>query len=99
MKRRMKGKPMKAIQTKYLGPTDTKGIRIKASDSDNNSVTIHVDNSLNSEQNHYHAAEELCRKMKWSGTYAGGHTKHGMVWVCIDSRYQFTRLATDDKEQ
>ena len=45
---------MKAIITKYIGPTDTRGSRIKASDEDGNSITIGYD----------HAAERSARVLR-----------------------------------
>lgn len=57
---------MKAIRTRYLGPSNVKGSRCKASDEDGNQITIGWDNSLNSKGNHRKAAEALCRKMGWS---------------------------------
>jgi hypothetical protein len=75
---------MKAIQTKYLGPTNTKGSRIKAYDCDNNAVTVSYDYSLNSEGNHHKAAIALAEKMGWKGNISGGHVSKGMVWVFVD---------------
>lgn len=73
---------MKAISTKYYGPTNTRGSRIKASDSDNNNATVSYNYALNSEDNHIAAAMALCNKMGWSdSTLHGGHTKTGMVFV------------------
>lgn len=56
---------MKAILTKYVGPSNTRGGRIIASDSDNNRVTISYPHELSSEQAHRKAAEALCKKMNW----------------------------------
>jgi hypothetical protein len=58
---------MKAIVTKYFGPTDTKGSRIKASDEDGNSITIPYDYALSGEALHKKAAIALCEKMHWDG--------------------------------
>jgi hypothetical protein len=76
---------MKAIETKFYGPTNTKGSRITACDCDNNKVTLSYDHSLNSEQNHRAAAVALCNKMQWSRseTLCGGHTKSGMCFVFV----------------
>ena len=72
---------MKAITTKYFGPTNTRGSRIKAYDCDKNSVSIPYDSRLNSEGNHRKAAIALAEKMNWHGTLMGGHVDKGMVWV------------------
>jgi hypothetical protein len=81
---------MKAIETKYFGPTNVKGSRIIASDSDNNKVICSYDHSLNSEDNQIVAAKALCKKMNWSGSLWGGHTKSGMVFVWADSNLSFS---------
>ena len=56
---------MKAIKTKYIGPTNFKGARIKASDCDSNSITIPYPHELDSHQAHMLAAVKLCEKMQW----------------------------------
>lgn len=72
---------MKAISTRYKGPTDTKGARIIATDSDNNRVTISYPYELSGEDVHRKAAEALCAKMGWTGKLIGGGTKQGYVFV------------------
>lgn len=72
---------MKAISTRYKGPTDTKGARIVATDSDNNRVTISYPYELSGEDVHRKAAEALCAKMGWTGKLIGGGTKQGYVFV------------------
>ena len=78
---------MKAIQTKYLGPTNNRGSRIKAFDCDGNSVTISYDSSKNSDANHRTAAVTLAEKMNWKGTISGGYVDKGMVWVFVGDIY------------
>lgn len=65
---------MKAIQVKYLGPTNVRGSRLKASDGDGNSVTISYDDSLSRDEAYRSAAVALCAKMHWAGadTLIGG---------------------------
>jgi hypothetical protein len=72
---------MKAITTKFHGPTNFKGSRIKATDSDGNSVTVSTDHALNSDGNHDAAAVALCKKMGWTGSLIRGWTKDGAVYV------------------
>ena len=60
-----------AIVTKYIGPTDTKGSRIKAIASAG-SVTIEIDHALNIAENHAAAAESLANKYKWRGIWHMG---------------------------
>lgn len=64
-----------AIETRYLGPTNTKGGRIKAT-AWAGSVTVPYDHALNSEDNHRAAAMALVAKLQWQGTFAqGGNAK------------------------
>lgn len=64
---------MKAIKTTYLGATNTRGSRVKASDLDRNQITLSWNYALNSDENHIAAARALCDKMKWEGkTVMGG---------------------------
>ena len=72
---------MKAITTKYHGPTNTKGSRISADDGDGNRVTISYPYELSGEACHRKAADALCAKMGWTGTLAAGWTKTGYVFV------------------
>jgi hypothetical protein len=72
---------MKAITTKFHGPTDTRGSRYTATDSDKNRVTVSTDYALNSEGNHDAAALALCRKMGWTGTLVRGGLAKGNVYV------------------
>ncbi len=48
-----------AIVTKYLGPTNTLGSRVKATDG-TNSVLLPYDHRLTPDGNHYAAARALC---------------------------------------
>ena len=72
---------MKAISTKYIGCSNTKGSRIKAYDCDNNSVTIGYPHELSGEACHLKAALALCDKMGWDKDLLGGGTKEGYVFV------------------
>jgi hypothetical protein len=76
---------MKAISTKYIGPTIYRGSRIKAFDSDNNQVTIPYPYELSGEDVHRKAAEALRDKMGWNGNLIGGGTKDGYVFVFAEA--------------
>lgn len=52
---------MQAIETKYLGPTDTRGGRIKA-ECERGSITVNCDGSSDIERQHVEAAEALVAK-------------------------------------
>ncbi len=60
-----------AIVTKYIGPSNTKGSRIKARAAAG-SLTVHLDSALNIENNHAKAAEALANKYKWRGNWFMG---------------------------
>lgn len=75
---------MKAIETRYFGPTDRRGARIKATDGDGNNVTISYPYELSGEAVHRQAAEALRDKMQWKGELVGGSTKRGYCFVFVD---------------
>lgn len=77
---------MKAILTKFVCPTNTRGSRYSASDMDGNRVILGADYALDSEENHWRAAAALCAKMGWKGTLAAGATRDGFAFVFVDSR-------------
>ena len=71
-----------SIVTKYLGPTNSRGARIKATiASGAKSYTMPYQYELNSEDNHTAAARELAQRLEWRGDYISGHTATGMVFV------------------
>lgn len=72
---------MKAIVTKYHGPTNNRGARISASDEDGNRVSIPYPYELSGEAVHRKAADALCAKLGWEGKLAAGSTKTGYVFV------------------
>jgi hypothetical protein len=62
---------MQAIQTKYMGPTNTKGSRIKATCAAG-SVTIDYPHELTGMDCHAAAAKALVYKMGWNDPQYGG---------------------------
>jgi hypothetical protein len=62
---------MQAIITKYIGPTNTKGARIKATASAG-SVTIGYPHELERDERHALAAKKLCEKFGWEWNHVGG---------------------------
>lgn len=62
---------MQAIQTKYFGPTNTRGSRIKAT-CWLTSITVSWDHSANSEENHAAAIEALVCKLNNDRIIKGG---------------------------
>lgn len=63
---------MQAIRTKYLPPTNVRGSRVKAM-AHAGSITIGWDCSLNTDDNHWAAAEALIKKMKWDHVRIQGY--------------------------
>jgi hypothetical protein len=72
---------MKAIETKFVGPSNVKGSRYIASDSDGNRVILGADYEIRQDLNHRKAAEALRDKMGWKGELVGGGTKTGETFV------------------
>lgn len=73
-----------SIATKYLGPTNCRGSRIKATSSGGNSRTVPYDHSANNSDNHKIAAMALAAKMEWTGEWVGAESAKGYVFVCVD---------------
>lgn len=77
--------PLKAIETTYHGPTNTRGARLSATDSDRNRVSISYPHDAQHQADaHLAAARALCARMGWTGTLAGGATRRGYVFVFVD---------------
>ena len=81
-----------AIETKFLGPTNYRGSRIKAfardtySDSKPQSVTVGYRHELNADANHEAAAQELLPKVCSSPSTVRlykGATMRGYVFVVV----------------
>lgn len=71
---------MQAILTKFIGPTDTKGARVKATFAESRkSKTIHWDYELDNKQNHEAVVMKLTGDPK--GAWIAGGTKDGYAWV------------------
>jgi hypothetical protein len=73
---------MKAIQTRFLGPTNTRGARVVAAcEGKRTAVSFNYEGL---EKAHDEAARNLASKMGWQGIwYRGGSIKgDGFVYVC-----------------
>lgn len=75
---------MIAIETKYIGPTNCRGSRIKAS-ANGNHITIPYDYALSGAALHAEAAIALCKKMGWKGRLVSGGTDRGYVFTFAES--------------
>jgi hypothetical protein len=74
---------MKAIRTRYVGSTNTRGSRIIATDADGNKVSIGYPHELNSDEGQELAAYLLMKKMGWGCELVGGGFGHDMYWAMI----------------
>jgi hypothetical protein len=75
---------MQAIVTKFIGPTNTKGARIKAVASAG-SVTVSFEYGMSHEERHQVAAKALCAKFGWPWDHISGSLPDGSdVWVKVD---------------
>lgn len=81
---------MQSIITKYLGPSNFRGARIKAKATGGaGSMTRSYDYALNTEENHRASAKAFAKHLQWPGTWIEGDLGDGMggyVYVCINSR-------------
>lgn len=77
-----------AIITRYIGPTDTKGSRVRATSASGLTLTLGWDSALGSEENHRAAALALANKHNWlnrPNTYlVSGGLKTGNAYVIIE---------------
>jgi hypothetical protein len=72
-----------AIETKYLGATNAKGGRIKAT-AWAGSITLPYDYALDAQENHEKAATMLRRKLNWGGKYAQGANVKGNGYYFVN---------------
>ena len=77
---------MQAIRTRYLGPTNTHGARVKAISASGLSATVARDYEKDVESDERRAAVALCRKLGWSGCnqmIRAGLTNEESVFVSL----------------
>jgi hypothetical protein len=81
---------MQAITTRFIGPTNSRGARYKAT-CEAGSITLGCDYALDSEGNHIRAAQSLIARLGWFhdgargdryGDWFHGGTPGGYVFVC-----------------
>ena len=80
-----------AIVTKYLGPTNTKGARIKATTASGVSETLNWDHSIDPFQNHQNAVDKLRNTLGWdkdTRTIPGLFKIDGYVFVQVDKEFK-----------
>ena len=71
---------MQSITTKFIGPTNSRGARIKAISGGGHTLTVPYAYE-DGNRSHAQAALQLARKLGWEGTLIEGGTKDGMVFV------------------
>lgn len=76
------------IFTKYLGPTNTRGSRVKAwvrslSGGQNPYVVVPYMYGMSQEMNHDSAALELAEQLGWLGSWVAGDHDTGRVFVRV----------------
>ena len=76
---------MKAITTRYIPASNTRGSRIVATAEGGNRVTIPYPHELSGADVHAEAAIALCRKLSWHGDLIAGGTESGYVFVFAES--------------
>lgn len=77
---------MQAIETKYVGPTNTRGARIIATTgSGHHKLTIPYPHELSGEACHEAAAVELATKLGWldGRKLVSGETRAGYCFVLV----------------
>ena len=77
---------MQAIQTRYIGPTNYLGSRVKAySEAFSRGVIVPFDHSLNTEARHDAAARAFIVAKGWHGSWVRGGSPdgRGFVYVCL----------------
>lgn len=78
---------LRSICTRWLGPTNHNGSRVKAigrkreSDMPALTLTDSWDYGHSVEENHARVAKLLAAKLGWSGLYVGGSTDDGFAFV------------------
>lgn len=74
----------KTIQTRYLGPTNSRGARVKAFDLFGNKTIVPWDYELDIVSCHFNAAAALAAKMGWEySRMEVGYIKDGCVFLLI----------------
>jgi hypothetical protein len=88
---------MQAIQTRFLGPTNNRGARVKAySEGFPRGVIVEWDYAEGIEDNHRRAVEAFVMAKEWHGLWVmGGAPGGGTVWVCIAGRGGADRARLD----
>ena len=91
---------MLAIETRYMGPTNNLGSRIKATADNGESVTVGYPHDRHEGADaHSVAALALARKMGWDGELIAGATKDGYAFVFANSDRYAINETDEDRER
>lgn len=79
---------MRAIETRYLGPTNYRGSRVRVgwADREGKTLTVAWNDALNVDENHAAAArafKERCTTLTDACQLVGGSTARGFVFVLL----------------
>jgi hypothetical protein len=84
-----------SITTKYIGPSNVRGSRIKATARKRSNLGGEMSLTVpyqyeGTEQEHCKAAKALARKLDWSGLWVGGGNvdENGYVFVNVAAHYE-----------
>lgn len=78
-----RGFGLQTIKTRYIGPTNTKGSRVKAS-AGCCSIVRPWDYGFNAADNHANVAEELANSLGWNNDlFQGDFSADGYVFVSV----------------
>lgn len=75
------------IRTKYFGPTNNRGSRIKATLNDGPSITIPYPYELSGADCHMVAVDALCKKLEisgWAKGWVSSYTKGGYIFIAVE---------------
>ena len=81
----------KAITVKYLGPTKTRGARVKASAGGTGNVTLPFRHDLSMEQNVAAAVDELLLRYEWDNSYVLGVLPDGTYVAVLSDKPSTSR--------
>jgi hypothetical protein len=70
-----------AIETKWIGPTNYRQGRVKATSGSGLTLTVNWEHALDVFGNHRRAALALAAKLGWDGPWVGGATRAGYCFV------------------
>lgn len=63
---------MEVITVRFLGPTNCRGSRLKATHTSGQSLTVPRQYNLSEDEDFYSAAYRFCLKIGWRGKLVGG---------------------------